>query len=554
MAIGKRWTEQIEITVDGALLNAETMSDLVDVIVENSLHLPDMFIIRLHDDEFKAIDEEMFKPGAKVVIKLPKDEESESTNKVISGEITAVEPEFTEGLTTMLIVRGYDHRHRLLRGTKTRVFIQMTDSDIVQKIGSEAGFSVQAEGTSEVYDHVFQTAQTDLEFLYERAQRNGFEIAVEDKTLYFRKPQGSRASLDLEWGKTLRSFNPRLTLHDQVSEVTVKGWNPVQKRVILGQASSSSSSPSIGVGNTGVDAVSSAFSTVKQVSVTHPVNSQADADRLAQALLDELNADYITAEGVAVGDPNFVAGSKVSVKNVAAKFEGQYIVTTTRHLYTPEGYETFFSVEGHRPSTMLDLLEGGRGGATINGDQAWSGVYIGIVTNIEDPKDMGRVKVKYPWLDEDLESFWARTMHIGAGADRGLYWLPEINDEVLIAFEQGDFNRPYILGGLYNGVDKPVVPIGQAVSGGKVQIRTWKTRAGHELRFVDGEGEQYIELTDVNGKNIIKLDTQSMELTIESQGKIKIKAGSDVDINAGANVNIEASAQVNIKGSMINLN
>lgn len=555
MSVGKRWTEQIEITVDGVPLSLEAMGDLVDVIVDNSLHLPDMFIIRMHDDEFVLADQQTFKLGASVAIKLPLDEETETTHQVIVGEVTAVEMAFLENLTTMLVVRGYDYRHRLMRDPKTRVFIQMTDSDIVQKIGGEAGLSVTAEATDEVYEHVFQINQTDLDFLWERAIRNGYELVLEEKALFFRKPKGERATLDLEWGRNLRSFHPRISLHDQASEVIVKGWDPLGKKVILGRATSSESAPQIGMSQNGVQAISSAFANVKQVTVTHPINSQRDADRLAQALLDTLNADFVTAEGVAVGNPGFVAGAKITLKNVARLFEGTYVVTTTRHQYTPEGYETHFTVEGNRPTHMLDWLHAGDSHKTINGDQAWRGVYLGIVTNNEDPQNMGRVKVKYPWLDDELESFWARTVHVGAGADRGLQWLPEINDEVLIAFEQGDFNRPYILGNVWNGVDAPPTPVSQMVQGGKVQVRTWKTRAGHTLLFVDGESEQYIEIRDATGTNTIKLDAKKRALSLDTQGTMKIEVVSDLEIKSNGNITIEAGANVNIKGGgMINLN
>jgi uncharacterized protein involved in type VI secretion and phage assembly len=96
-------------------------------------------------------------------------------------------------------------------------------------------------------------------------------------------------------------------------------------------------------------------------------------------------------------------------------------------------------------------------------------VYVAIVTNNNAEDDYGQVKVKYPWMDDSQESFWARIAGPGGGKQRGLYFLPEVDDEVLVAFEQGDFNHPYIIGGLYNGKDAPPLAVGDVVSGGKVK-------------------------------------------------------------------------------------
>src|SRR6516162_486840 len=83
------------------------------------------------------------------------------------------------------------------------------------------------------------------------------------------------------------------------------------------------------------------------------------------------------------------------------------------------------------------------------------GLVVGIVTNNKDPDGLGRIKVKFPWLDDKLESWWARLAYPMVGKKMGFFYLPEINDEVLVGFEHGDVRFPYILGSLYNGVDKP---------------------------------------------------------------------------------------------------
>ena len=124
----------------------------------------------------------------------------------------------------------------------------------------------------------------------------------------------------------------------------------------------------------------------------------------------------------------------------------------------------------------------------MNGGGAPEGVVVGIVTNNKDPQGLGRVKVKFPWLSADEESNWARLSSPMAGKDRGLFILPEVNDEVLVMFEHGDVNHPFVIGSLWNGTDKPPLSADQAVDGsGNVVRRILKTTAGHTITLDESD-------------------------------------------------------------------
>jgi len=184
---------------------------------------------------------------------------------------------------------------------------------------------------------------------------------------------------------------------------------------------------------------------------------------------------------------------------------------------------------------------------------------------------MGRVTVKFPWLNPDLSSSWARVVGVGAGVDRGMYWLPEINDEVLVAFEQGDISRPIVIGGLWNGEDAPPIPASTAISNGAVQQRVLVTRAGHKITLaeenpgfvrVETAGGHTLVLHDDDGKveiktagnTILALDDNSNKITIKGPGDVEIEAGLNASIKANGNMEIEASGNLTIKGAMIQLN
>lgn len=196
------------------------------------------------------------------------------------------------------------------------------------------------------------------------------------------------------------------------------------------------------------------------------------------------------------------------------------------------------------------------------------GVTIGVVTNNKDPDKLGRVKVKFPWLSEQEESYWARLATPMAGKERGLYFLPEVEDEVLVAFEHGAVEFPYILGALWNGKDKPPV----TNEDGQNNLRTIKSRSGHIITLDDTKGEEKIIIRDMTAKNEIVIDSKNntitlkveKDLTIETKGKIslkssggdlaiecnnlKVQAQQNCEIKANASIKVQANAQLELKG------
>ncbi|SPE38472.1 Rhs element Vgr protein [Candidatus Sulfopaludibacter sp. SbA3] len=194
------------------------------------------------------------------------------------------------------------------------------------------------------------------------------------------------------------------------------------------------------------------------------------------------------------------------------------------------------------------------------------GVAVGLVTNNQDPDGMARVKVKFPWLSDDDESYWARLSVAMAGKDRGTYFLPEVGDEVLVAFEHGSADFPYVLGSLWNGKDQPP----ESNSDGNNDNRTIKSRSGHILRLCDKDGDEKIEIIDKSGNNKITLKTSDNTLTIQADSDITIQSksgklklsGNGVEITSQADVKIQASSeldanagsQMNLKGAMVNIN
>ena len=186
------------------------------------------------------------------------------------------------------------------------------------------------------------------------------------------------------------------------------------------------------------------------------------------------------------------------------------------------------------------------------------GVVIGLVTANKDPDGMGRVKVKFPWLSDVDESSWARVATPMAGGQRGLYLLPEVGDEVLVAFDHGDVRFPYVLGGLWNGQDKP--PADNADD--KNNLRLLRSRSGHLIKLNDEDGKETIEIIDKTGKNKIVFDAAANVVTISSdkdialkapQGKVSVDA-KELELKSSGACTLEAGGDLTIKGSTVNIN
>ena len=199
-------------------------------------------------------------------------------------------------------------------------------------------------------------------------------------------------------------------------------------------------------------------------------------------------------------------------------------------------------------------------------DDRFFGVTIGIVTNNKDPDGLGRDKTSLPWMADQVESDWARVVTPMAGAGRGIYFLPEVNDEVLVAFEHGNPDTPYVLGGLWNGKDKPP----ESNSDGKNDRRAIRSRSGNVIRLSDTDGDAKIEIIDSSGKNTIVISAKNNSITItaasdvtiqSNNGKLKL-SGNGVEITSTSTVKVEASqsmdlkssGQLNVKGTVVNIN
>ena len=199
-----------------------------------------------------------------------------------------------------------------------------------------------------------------------------------------------------------------------------------------------------------------------------------------------------------------------------------------------------------------------------------NGLVVGIITNNNDPQRLGRVKIHFPWLSDNNETDWTRIATIMGGKERGTFFLPEVEDEVLVGFENDDFDRPYVIGSVWSKEDSPP----ETNADGKNNIRKIRSRSGHEIIFDDSDGKELVNIhtnanhtillddnpgsakvviSDKTGNNSIQIDSNQNSITISSLLNLKIKA-TNIEIEASGMMTIKAGATLTIKGALVSIN
>ncbi|RLI79450.1 hypothetical protein DRP04_09160 [Archaeoglobales archaeon] len=314
------YSPSYQILVDGRDL--KSLAEVISVTFEDTLDGADRFSFTLGSIHNNLL--EFLELGKEVEIKMGY---LDKLTPMIVGEITSIELNFSSN-GDRLEISGYDLSYQFTQVRKHRSFENMRDSDVVERIASEARHRLRTEiePTEVVHPYIVQNGETDYRFISMLAERNNFEFFVRERTLYFRRPRKEGDMIALEYGKTLLSFRAEINMANQVSEVIVKAWNPKTKQEIVGRARREGSGR------------------VEQIT-DKPVFSQQEADKLARSILDKLSEGLVRGNAECIGIPEMRAGTIVELKGLG-RFDGKYYVERTSHTISSSGYTTTFNVRG----------------------------------------------------------------------------------------------------------------------------------------------------------------------------------------------------------------
>lgn len=563
------------IKIEGTAIDDDLNSALIECVVDLMVNGPAMVTVHFDDPEMELTNGTTFELGKAMEVLF-------DNISLAQVEITSVEPLLSASERSSLVVRGLHKVHRMHYSRRTVSYQDVTDSDIISSVTGTAGLSATVAASSSTYKHVMQWNQTDMEFALERARRYGAVMTCNGAGVTFAKPATAATGPTITFGVEFVDFSLRSTTGEQMGTVEMSTWNPQTKAALVSSGLTPAAVRRVG------DLKLQSSSVLPGVFGTHTsrffaasMADQAAMDTALQAYVNRMGEELVEMEIECAGNTELVAGAKVAIANIGDRFSGTYYVTSVHHNFSAMGFSTVLQASSYEPRTFSELVGGGEPRRRVDG------VVVGIVTNAgeadaSDSAAWGRVRVKFPYLSDSDESWWARLATPMAGAQRGFQFYPEVNDEVLVAFEDGDPNRPYVIGSLWNGKDGlPLAPSAAVVSG-KVEKRIIKTRVGHMIEFNDKQGEEQILVQDKAGsyikfeaksgsEKVTIFSTKDMDVLVES-GKLFIsakdyevkasntikqvstaasnyEATGDMTVKSTANVNVTATSNVKVTGS-----
>lgn len=532
-------TLQPKLTINGRAAQEELMGLLTELVLDDSVSLPDMLDLTFADFNSGFLESSPFKIGGMIKVEMTAPGQPSST---FEGECVSIGARY-QGGRFQATIRYFDVSHRLNRGRMTKTYQEMTATQIFTKIIQENGLAKgTVETTTVTFPHLTVANETPFAFLRRLAAEHGLEAVAAGNKMHFRKPEGTGEPITLTIGGSLLSLDAEISAADQVKDIKVTGWDPKLKKEVVGTAGVATKAAKITI--TPASISTKMGTTGKLVIGGRPIETQAHATAVANATAEQVGSAFIDVRGTASGHTGLRAGAKIKLDGVGKDLKGEYVLSSTRHLFSQgpqgSGYVTEFTVSGQQDRSLGGLMQGA---ASPGSGRSISGVVIAIVTDNKDPEGQGRVKVTLPWLDAEHVSGWCRVAFPGGGNDRGITFLPEVNDEVLVAFHHGDPDKPMVIGGLHNGKDKYPNAKSDATTDRGAVIERGLFSNKHKLIFSDKQGKESITLGLRDKSYQITLDKPGTVISIASDGKVDVKAKSGVTITADqGNIELVAKA------------
>lgn len=567
-------TTQCVILVMEVPLDPLVNALLVSAEVDSTMFVPSHFKL-----VFRGSPDEVLLPGGlqlAVPVSVTADLD-DAPIPLITGEITAVEVEYAFG-ETLTIVRGMDMSNRLMRGTNTMAYPEMTASDVVTMLVAEAGIMPgEVIPTTNLYPWLSQANVSNWVFIQQLAALENY-VAYSDALGLFNfcpmpLPEAGEppamtydipaVGTQLVMGKNLVRFRAVVSSAEQVEEVTTTGYDPAMAVPVVGPYPSvPSSSQSIDPA-TLPPAVAAEFEATPFFDASVPLDNEGMAMSWAGSIAADIAGALAEVEGECIGNPALLAGESVTLGMAGQPFDGYYICTAARHVFAPDsgGYTTWVTVGGYRDRSLFALSSGVN--PNLPNRPAIPGLVMGVVVDNEDPMEQGQVKVMFPWLSPDYISAWCRVMQIGASKiGGGFLWLPEVGDEVLLGFDRGSIDHPFVIGNLYNGIDAPLPPPNVE---GVVASRRIASRMAHTIQWNDGPEAMGISIMTAPVEappTSVVLDGDEIKITINSLGEVAITGAVGVSISSEAQLSLNAptisigseeTASVSVAGATVSV-
>ncbi len=510
---------KIVVEVDGAPLNPEAARALGEVRVQERLSLPTLCELTFVDPDRRYVERASSFPGASLHIGIER-----AGQALFDGQVTAVEFEHGPAGGMVLRMRAYDLLHQLRKRQPVRRHTRVTLKTLASELTADLGLAIDAAESGPEWDTLVQFRQSDLDLMTEVATRAGLYFTLRGKTLHLITLEGIGAEVPLKLGQSLLEVRVKVTGEAACRSVETLGWDPWLAEARRGAAGGARLGRRINaeVLPTGLGASGALTLT----DVTVQTDTQASA--LSQSELDRRMAGEVSLWGVAEGNPALCPGALIQVEGLAPSLEGRYVLTSVSHTVDRRrGFLSEIDTAPTQPSMHTRA-------ATST---------IGVVTRVDDPENLGRVRVSFPSY-QDIESDWLEVLTPGAGSKKGLVILPDVGDRVLLLASGDDPGQAVVLGGLYGKEGPPDA----GVDGGAVKRYTFVTSGGQRVQLDDDKRRVRIQSSSGHSLEL----TPGRARLVASSGSYVELADQMVRIHAAADLVIEAPGKsVTIRGQSI---
>lgn len=557
-----------EVVVGGAALAPLVAADVVelDVSEEVGRHGRLTLLVQNWNADTRTVrysDDGPFTPGADIAVSLGYHAE---LTPVFDGVIASITAHFPRGGRPVMRVEGRSRSILLDHPPRSRQLDDVTDADLAAAVAADYSLTTDAaDGVRRPF--VVSDRISDWELLKRRAAELGWVCYVRGGTLVLRPPAPVEQPVELDYTRTIVELHLTQDLTHAINAAVGVAWD--LDTVEATESEQGASAAGLDTGDRPAHDVAVGDWPLRDARLASPAVGAADeADARAIAAQRTAALAHVSGTGVVHGDPALRCDGWVSILGIGDRLSGPHYVTAARHRLSADGYRTEFQVGAPAP-----LLPPSR--------ETTGGLALGVVEALDDPESLNRVRVRLPWRGADGDGVWARLANADAGDGYGTVLVPDVGQEVLVGFVDGDPAVPVVLGSLHNGAQQPP----EVADPDKNAVRAIVTPDGHTLRMEDAVAvtlssgkENSLVLDDEAGEivlrhkdsgNAIRLSADGIELTA-AQGditlkssagtisldslKIEGKASGPSKLESSATFDLKASGSLGLKGGLVTIN
>ena len=501
--------------------------------------------------DFPLSNSDTFIPGSEIEIVAGAGSDPVSLFK---GIVIRQNLKVRQNTGSQLVVECRHNAVKLSVGRKNAYYFDQTDSDIIDTLLQASSISADVESTSVTHKQQVQYNATDWDFLITRAEANGKLVFTNDDTVTVKAPTfDGDAVCTLLFGATILEMDMEIDARLQYADVKSVSWDSAQQSLLEKEAVDPGVS---GPGNFKSDDLAGVVG-LPHYQLQHATVNEEEAQAWADAqwLKSKMSmvSGRVKCEGISTVNP----GDMVTLSGVGDRCNGNVFVTGVRHdLDMVQGWKTHIQF-GNTGNWLAEEqgVSAAKASALLPGV---NGLQIGVVVSNEDPDGEDRVRVKMPLVNNEEDGAWARVASLDAGNERGFFFRPEIDDEVVLGFLNDDPRQAVILGMLHSSA-KPAPLTGsddnhekgyQSRSKMKIyfdddkKIMEFSTPAGNTMTM--SEEDTAIKIVDQNGN---KIEMTADGIIIESSKAIALKAGTEVKMESGTSCSVKGGTDLKLEGA-----